>query len=364
MGLEIWPFYSSSRKIDRLDRESAERYARVVTAGIKNENLPDELFDALRKQHIATAEQIWLLGSRLKVGWVALNNFDQPSPCGSSWTIPKDQAGKYTLKDGVTSSDDYFLQQDVPLLNSFAYFVHKQNLAAVDFLLNKGLDPNQGQDDGRKIFNKRPIYYAFRQEGMLRRLLDGGAMPTDNALKAAIDEQALDSVVILLEYGASKEAGKRFMAAHVNNKKYSKEAFDKLAGMLDLPQASPPETVKKEAPPAAVPAAPKPVVAEPALASSNENKPQEDPDQVVYESAVLDRTMQEVFNFASLERITLIRKSLQGPVESVGRDTFEQLQDSSALQRAFDEHKKRGGKTPEEKVFPNRIPKPAAAARG
>lgn len=83
----------------------------------------------------------------------------------------------------------------------------------------------------------------------------------------------------------------------------------------------------------------------------------QNPDQVIFTSALSNRTMEEVFNFVSLERITLIRNGRRGPVEAVTRESFSVIADESALRKAFDEHVKRGGKADESAVFPNKLPK-------
>ena len=75
------------------------------------------------------------------------------------------------------------------------------------------------------------------------------------------------------------------------------------------------------------------------------------PDQVVFSRRVHDRTLQEIFDFAARERVTLIRKSEHGAVEAVIRDPFGMLTDREGLHRAFNEYRQRGGTLGEEEVF-------------
>jgi ankyrin repeat protein len=75
------------------------------------------------------------------------------------------------------------------------------------------------------------------------------------------------------------------------------------------------------------------------------------PDEVSNVWQVDDRFMQEIYDFKRLERVTFVRKSEAGEVEALQREAFSQLPDRGALQKAFDEHRRRGGKRSEEEVF-------------
>lgn len=79
--------------------------------------------------------------------------------------------------------------------------------------------------------------------------------------------------------------------------------------------------------------------------------------EVTYSYPVDNRTLQEIFNFERRERITLIRNGEQGPVEAVSRQSFSELADKSALQKAFDEYKRRGGPREAEEIFHDSLPK-------
>lgn len=81
-------------------------------------------------------------------------------------------------------------------------------------------------------------------------------------------------------------------------------------------------------------------------------------DLVMVFSDLGDRTLQEIYNFASLERITLVRKGEDGPVEAVTRQDFADIGDRPALRQAFAEHVRRGGTAAEKDVFPGALQKP------
>jgi len=78
---------------------------------------------------------------------------------------------------------------------------------------------------------------------------------------------------------------------------------------------------------------------------------------VVFTDRVYDRVVQEIYNFRRKERFTFIRKEELGDVEAVQRESFADIADKSALRKAFDEHRKRGGKLDESDVFTDMLPK-------
>lgn len=77
----------------------------------------------------------------------------------------------------------------------------------------------------------------------------------------------------------------------------------------------------------------------------------ETPDEVVFSDTVLDRTLQEVYSFRRRERFTFLRKGETGAIEAMQRDKFSDIAGESGLRRAFEEHRKRGGKLTEDEVF-------------
>jgi len=88
------------------------------------------------------------------------------------------------------------------------------------------------------------------------------------------------------------------------------------------------------------------------------------PDEVSYFDTVSDRIVQEVYSFKRRERFTFIRKSENGDVEVVQRESFFALDDLSGLRKAFAEHKKRGGKLDEADVFSGALQKPKLGNAG
>ena len=81
----------------------------------------------------------------------------------------------------------------------------------------------------------------------------------------------------------------------------------------------------------------------------------ENPDEIIFQRPLSNRTLEEIFNFVSLERISLIRNGDYGPVEAIVRESFSVIEDESVLRKAFEEHVKRGGKADESVIFPNRL---------
>ncbi|MEZ0225379.1 MAG: ankyrin repeat domain-containing protein [Alphaproteobacteria bacterium] len=76
-------------------------------------------------------------------------------------------------------------------------------------------------------------------------------------------------------------------------------------------------------------------------------------DIVIFFQELGDRTIEEIYNFAALERVTLVRKGEEGPVEAVTRQDFSDLGEKSQLRKAFEEHLRRGGTTSVHAIFPN-----------
>lgn len=82
-----------------------------------------------------------------------------------------------------------------------------------------------------------------------------------------------------------------------------------------------------------------------------------DPREVAYFHPVADLTMQEIYNFALKERITILRKGRDGDAQAIQREHFSTLAEKSALRRAFEEHQRRGGKVTEADITADALPK-------
>lgn len=81
-----------------------------------------------------------------------------------------------------------------------------------------------------------------------------------------------------------------------------------------------------------------------------------DPDEVVLKRKLGDKVLEEIFNFAARERISLVRAGMEGPVEAMTRENFDAVGER-VLRRAFEEYARQGGTIPEAEVFPGAISK-------
>lgn len=84
----------------------------------------------------------------------------------------------------------------------------------------------------------------------------------------------------------------------------------------------------------------------------------ETPDEVSFVYPLDNRVLQEIYDFRLKERLTLLRKEEGGAVEALLRDSFDKLEDVSNLRRAFEIHRRRGGKLEESEVFGSQVFKP------
>lgn len=75
------------------------------------------------------------------------------------------------------------------------------------------------------------------------------------------------------------------------------------------------------------------------------------PDEVTYERPFGNRTLEETFNFAARERISLIRLVPRGPVEAIARDGFDKVADRDQLARAYADYKMAGGRLEVPDIF-------------
>ncbi|MDI1227883.1 MAG: ankyrin repeat domain-containing protein [bacterium] len=78
---------------------------------------------------------------------------------------------------------------------------------------------------------------------------------------------------------------------------------------------------------------------------------------VVFKQRAGDLTLEDVFNFVSLERLTLVRKGENGPVETMTRQNMADMDNRTMLKKALEEHASRGGKLTEKDIFPDNKPK-------
>jgi hypothetical protein len=78
-------------------------------------------------------------------------------------------------------------------------------------------------------------------------------------------------------------------------------------------------------------------------------------DQVVVCSIAGTRTLEEIFNFATRERISALCANPGAPAETMLREPFSAIEDQSGIEKAFALYKEYGGKLTVDDVFPDRI---------
>lgn len=189
----------------------------------------------------------------------------------------------------------------------------KGDLAAAQRLVGQGAAVNQSGKDG-------PLFIAAYNghQAVVKWLLEAGAeadirnVKNSTPLMAAAEQGRLECVKMLIKAGASTTTN--------NNHGISARGYAAKNGHKSV------------------------------LAYIDRN-----PDEVVFSWRVSDRTLQEVFNFAKRERVTLIRNGAEGPVEAVTRQSFSEITDREALRKAFEKYKAEGGARTEEEVFSSNI---------
>lgn len=230
-------------------------------------------------------------------------------------------------------------------LRSAARLEHLEEIKA---LLVKGADINAKCD---KFFSLQftPLGEAIFHNKLesVRLLLEKGADPNKHCLyKESPINQALvrcgePMVRLLIEHGADpwKKDGE-------GNNAFSTATRIKSAGLLKLLwDLAPPD-----------PKRPDTLTVWSTAASDS-------PDLVVFTGKSQGGAIEEVYNFSKLECTTLTRRDAAGPVTDIRRQNFRDLAEKSQLREAFNEHVKRGGKTPEADVFAESAPADKPAPR-
>lgn len=198
--------------------------------------------------------------------------------------------------------------------------------AAITFLLNHGADINQQDGEGNT-----PLMLAVKTgyTSGVKLLLESGAR-TDILNKAG--KSALDISIA----SENTDATARIRAAISEQEEKKRVAAERAEGAAKLASIPAPKIVEQPVPP---PKKPEP--------------PKEDPEIVIFRQQAGDRVLEDIFNFASLERITFVRQGPGAPVEAMTRQSFAEVASRALLKKAFDEHVKRGGKVREEEIFPD-----------
>lgn len=228
-------------------------------------------------------------------------------------------------------------------LRSAAY---KGDVVALDAALNAGAEINA---HGSTKWGGSALHLAALQGKYeaARLLLDRGAdvnlrdRTGETPLSNALIREHYKLATLLLDRGASTDvvgpSGRTPLSLVAKSR--NKELIARVAGV-------PPQEVAPV--PAAVPA--------PAQPARNDG-----PDDVVFYRPLGNRVLEETYNFAAKERITLLRNGLEGPVEAMTRESFDSLGNKAALRHAFEIYAGRGGAVHESEIFPDApaaLPKP------
>jgi len=84
------------------------------------------------------------------------------------------------------------------------------------------------------------------------------------------------------------------------------------------------------------------------------------PDRVIFIQSYIGGALEEIFDFSRLERLSTmygVKSNVAQGMTITGFSQVEDQSDTSLLRKAFNEHIRRGGKTPENLVFKGRLPK-------
>lgn len=72
-------------------------------------------------------------------------------------------------------------------------------------------------------------------------------------------------------------------------------------------------------------------------------------------STLSNRVVEEIYDFAARERVTLLRKRAFGDVEALQREGFSAIENQQKLREVFDDYARRGGTLTAEQVFSHRV---------
>ena len=311
--------------------EITENYRYQAAAGVKNKELGEELFNALRDGHIELAAAIWDLGSRFdQYALVSLKSYRQKID-DLYWPV---MAHHYSFFEAYNSKSNGFNEMrdvDADMMQPLSYFCATGNMKAIAFLIERKADVNLGyRSSDRTKFCLKPIYYSLGNIDVLKLLLKNGAtiepLFMEQVVKHCFAEQKAGVLQLCLEYGGSRDVAKSEFAKQISLKKYPAQFMNDMAQILELPL----ELKKPIEKPIELP------------------KPAEtSPDQVTVVSDIGDRKLVSVFNFVTKECVSMVRAHVYAPTESHETKTFEEMIGHADLKAAFAEHQKRGGKLTE-----------------
>ncbi len=231
----------------------------------------------------------------------------------------------------------------------------KGNLAEIARLLDAGADI-EGKG-GFFSLGQTPLAIAvwYGRDEAVRLLLERGANTEarddsgDTPLLVAATFGRDKIAELLLEHGADPrvrgEGGEKESAADIAREHHNFALSARLETAVfeaELRERIARETARQER--------------EQAARAQRDAERRKDADIVIVNTALGDRTLQEIYNFNSLERISLVRNGDEGPVEAITRQDFSGIGDKPCLRQAFAEHVRRGGTADEDAVFPNSRP--------
>jgi hypothetical protein len=231
--------------------------------------------------------------------------------------------------------------------------IRNKDLTLAQSLLDLGADVN-GLNEPWWCSKAPPIIEAVGDsfEDTLKWLLQKGADPNKKAGTGDADTPLLWAMTLgsggrvfdlLLEYGADPRITDnrgRSPISKIAGKKKKLPLLQKFQAAVEKIEEKKKALIKTEVAPAA------PVPVAPAEAA--------EVTEVTFSKKLGSVFLEETFNFAARERITLVRGALEGPVQAVTRENFSAIE-QSVLQEAFNAYQQKGGKIPESDVFPDRI---------
>jgi hypothetical protein len=229
----------------------------------------------------------------------------------------------------------------LPTLFPLSYFVHKGNIDAVSFLLNRGCDVNVGFQEpfqNRTRSFLQPIYYAVDCPDMIKCLLSRVVAPPDLGEFALVElNESFSSMrlaVIHILYDLDTNFKKNFQSLVDQRLSDNTYARGWLLKAMKLQNWRPvaPEEKKQDS-----------------KKSDKLVDVSSDFPQVTIKHVVDDVTVIDLYDFELRERIT-VTKSEKG-VQTT-RDSFSDLgRYHRGLKKAFNAFKEKGGKLNEEQLF-------------
>lgn len=228
------------------------------------------------------------------------------------------------------------------------------DVAQIEKLLDEGADIETRTNSligmGRTPLHKASV--KGHEKAVEFLLLKGAKIDPESELYKtplleAVENKKASMVKLLLKHGANTQARN-----YEGRNALSLAMFNRTAEIVDILRRHEDEKTLKES------LARRRAQAELRARKLAEPKTPEMPDTVTVFHKLGDRVLQEIFNFAGRERITLIRKEKDGPIEGMVRQNFSEIDDKTCIRAAFAQYAQNGGKIPEEEIFTQALDKP------